>query len=530
MIEPNRRCDETRMQNPRFAASRIMLGTFILVALIGCDDVQAAAASIWPTRRWQTSTPEEQGMDSAALAKLVQFGTTRSFDSLLIARHGRIVLDAYYAPYAAGIPHAINSDTKAVIGTLAAIACKDGLLDSPNHRMLDFFGDRSVANVDDKKRAITVQSLLDMTSGIDWKEGIGGRRPDTLIEYGRSPDLIKFVLDRPMSNAPGDVFNYNSGNPHLLSAIITKLTGMSALDYAKARLFGPLGIDISNWRHDHQGFSIGGGGLALLPRDMAKIGYLYLHNGEWEDKPLLLPAWVDRVSHASVNMNASFESDLRYANFFWALPTRQVYMAVGDHCQLIMVFPKLDMVAVTTARNYCPFGKLADFISGAVKSETALSPDPAAANRLAAAIGDIATEKPTAVGATPQAASVISGNTYNFPSNAVNVKALSVTITDPHPHCDLEMYTGDRAQPSLRLSGPIGLDGLYRKREPTVVGVMAAKGTWLDDQTFAIDLLAPGVDEQYTWILSFDGESANLRSKDRSGREVSIDGEAAGSH
>jgi CubicO group peptidase (beta-lactamase class C family) len=87
---------------------------------------------------------------------------------------------------------------------------------------------RSIANVDDKKKAITVLNLLDMTSGIDWNEWLPGP-PVSAIAMERSPDWIKFILDRPMANAPGDVFNYNSGNPHLLSAILTKLTGMSGL-------------------------------------------------------------------------------------------------------------------------------------------------------------------------------------------------------------------------------------------------------------------------------------------------------------
>jgi CubicO group peptidase (beta-lactamase class C family) len=110
---------------------------------------------------------------------------------------------------------------------------------------------------------------------------------------------------------------------------------------------------------------------------MAKIGYLYLRNGQWEDRKLLPAAWIDRVSHATVNANSSAEPGLRYANFFWALPNKHVYMAVGYHCQLIMVFPELDIVAVTTARGFCPLSKLADHISSAVKSKGALPSDPA---------------------------------------------------------------------------------------------------------------------------------------------------------
>jgi CubicO group peptidase (beta-lactamase class C family) len=250
---------------------------------------QGGATPVWPTQQWQTSTPEEQGMESAALAGLLDFGATRSLDSLLLVRHGRIVLDAYYAPYTAEIPHRINSATKAVIGTLLAIAQKDGLLDRFDHPVLDFFADRNVANLDDRKKAITVQNLLDMTSGINWQEPLEGR-PDSMIEMSRQQDWTKFALDRPMASAPGEIFNYNSGGTHILSALITKLTGMSASDYAKAKLFGPLGISVSNWWRDPQGISIGGFGLALLPRDMAKIGYLYLRGGQWEDNALLLPA------------------------------------------------------------------------------------------------------------------------------------------------------------------------------------------------------------------------------------------------
>src|SRR5271163_5155621 len=156
------------MPNKQFGISEVVLAGFMLVSSHGSLAIaQTAAEPIWPTKQWQTSTPEEQGMESAALAKLVTFGATRSLDSLLLVRHGRIVLDAYYAPYTADIPHAINSSTKAVVGTLTEMVHKDGLLDRLDHPVLDFFSDRTVANVDERKKAITIQNLLDMTSGIE---------------------------------------------------------------------------------------------------------------------------------------------------------------------------------------------------------------------------------------------------------------------------------------------------------------------------------------------------------------------------
>ena len=359
------------------------------------------------------STPEVEGMDSKELAKLVDFETTHSFDSLMVVRHGKIVAEAYYALSSAGIPHAARSVTKAVISTLIAIVSKDGLLDSPSHRVLDFFDHRNIANLEDRKEAITVQNLLDMTSGIAWMQPPYGGAP-SVIEMERSPDWVRFILDRPMANAPGDTFNYSDGNAHLLSAIITKLKGMSALEYAKAKLFGPLGINEVFWPRDPQGISMGGYGLNLQPRDMAKIGYLYLRKGVWEGQQLLPPAWIDKVSHATVGMHG--ESGLRYSNLFWALPDKHVCMAVGAYRQVIMVFPDLDIVAVTTGRadNYS-FSEFADSISRSVKSDTSLPADAAGAKLLANKILDVSTEKPTEVGLTAKMATITQERCTGFP-------------------------------------------------------------------------------------------------------------------
>jgi hypothetical protein len=339
---------------------------------------------------------------------------------------------------------------------------------------------------------------------------------------------VKFVLDQPMAHAPGETFYYNSGNPHLLSAIITRLTGSNAQDYANAKLFGPLGIAPPFWRRDPQGLSTGGFGLAMHARDMAKIGYLYLRNGQWEDGQLLPAGWIEQVRHATINMNATFDPGLRYSNFFWVIPDRQLYMAVGYHCQVIMVFPELDMVAVTTARDFCPFRKMADFISRSVKSNAALPADPAAAILLADAIDAVSKEKATEVRPTSDIAPTISGKVYRFPENALEIKSLSLTLADPNPGYELEIYARNPARPPVRLSGPIGLDGLYRKSEPAVSGVRAVKGTWLDQHTFGIDVQYLGAGQQRRWTLSFDGARVNVRGKDRQGHEISIEGETGG--
>jgi CubicO group peptidase (beta-lactamase class C family) len=503
----------------------------MLAVLIGHTPLhsQTATSPIWPTTQWQTSAPEEQGMDSAALARLIDFGAGQNLDSLLIARHGKIVLDAAYAPYSSDTPHVVNSVTKAVVGTLAAIALKHGVLDSTSHPVLPFFGERNAANADDRKSAITLQSLLDMTSGLAWQEPLSDERPDSMIDMERSPDWVQFILDRPMAHAPGESFNYNSGNPHLLSAILTKVTGMSTEDYAKAKLFGPLGINRWQWRRDPQGISIGGYGLALLPRDMAKFGYLYLRRGEWEGKLLIASDWVEQVSHATVDMHASFDPALRYSNFFWVRPGRQVYWANGYHCQTIMVYPALDLVAVTTARGNCALRKLATSVAEAVRSVTALPSNPDGAQLLENAVRNASIEKPTEHGPMSPLASTVSGKTYNFRGNTLGVKSLSLALGDSQPRYDLELYNRNPRGPVLRFSGPIGVDGLYRKGDPSALGVSAVKGNWSNDRTLVIDRLMIGASaDAQRWTLLFDGDKLNLRGKDYSGSEVSIDSEPGG--
>ncbi|GKQ55056.1 serine hydrolase [Bradyrhizobium sp. Ce-3] len=507
--------------------TRAALGALVLFTSLHTGAANGQSAEpVWPTAQWETSTPEQQGMDSAALAKLVATGTARSFDSLLVTRHGRLVLDAYYAPFTADMPHAINSSTKAVVSTLLAIAYKDGLLDRLDHPMLDFFSDRSIADLDERKKAITVQHLLNMTSGLDWDEGFQGGREQSLRDMGKSPDWVQFILDRPMAHAPGEAFYYNSGGSHVLSAIVSKLTGKSTADYAQERLFGPLGIAPPFWRRDPQRLSIGGFGLAMQPRDMAKIGYLYLRNGAWEGKQLLPADFLDAINHASVDMHSRFDPSLRYVNQFWAIPDKHVYMTVGYHCQVIMVLPERDIVAVMTASNFCPFGRLADEISGTVKSDQALPADAAAAEQLAKAIADVATEKPTPVGATPATASAISGRTYKFPDNDLGLKTLTLFLADENPRYVVETNAGDPAR--RHFDGPIGLDGLSRKSAPSFLGVRAVKGAWKDAQTFVVDLQYVGLGDAWTWTLTYDGDKVAVRGKARDGRQGSAEGAAGG--
>jgi CubicO group peptidase (beta-lactamase class C family) len=443
----------------------------------------------------------------------------------MIIRHGRIVAEAYYAPYVAGISHDLRSVTKSVVSTLTAIQLKNGLLDSVDQPVLDLFPDKKILRVDENKRAMTVQTLLDMTSGIEWKEK--AYTPDeTIMQMYRSPDRTEFVLSQPMSSAPGSQFYYNSGNPYVLSALITKKTGQSAFDFAKKELFEPLGITSARWgRVDAQGVTDGEAGLFLAPHDMARIGYLYLHNGLWDGKQIIPSTWVDRAKEGKVSATFGY----RYGNLWWSLPEKGAYMARGRHSQLILVLPKLDVVAVMTGilrdDEFYSASRLIDDISKSVKSDTPLPSDPVAKALLAASLRQAATEKPSSVGGIPELAKAISGKTFQLDQNELHVKTFSLNFFDSDSSWVITTDTGKSDRPTERFTGLMGLDGIFRKSPPATYGINAAKGRWLNEHTFALERRILGHGETQTWMLTFDGQKVNVDFENTDGFKTALRGE-----
>ncbi|HSJ57178.1 MAG TPA: serine hydrolase, partial [Anaerolineae bacterium] len=195
------------------------------------------------------------------------------------------------------------------------------------------------ADGDARKAAVTVENLLTMEAGLDWPEGVYGAS-DPLMEMVRSGRWVEFVADRSMVAEPGAVWQYNTGASHLLSAILQETTHISAAAFAYRYLFGPLGIDEVTWSTDPQGVTIGGFGLQMTAPDMAKLGYLYLHDGEWDGQQVVPAEWVA----ASTTSHAGVEPGLEYGYQWWV--TAEGFQARGLYGQQIWVLPDLDMVVV----------------------------------------------------------------------------------------------------------------------------------------------------------------------------------------
>jgi CubicO group peptidase (beta-lactamase class C family) len=511
-----------RVVEPWFRLARALLAAS---SVAFAPFVHADEATVWPTAGWQSSTPEEQGMSSSALAELIEFGARNAMDSILIARHGKIVLDTSYAPFKPGMKHVVNSVTKGVVGTLAGIAFKDGVLGPLDAPVMSFFPGRTVANLDANKKAMTLQSLLDSTSGLSWREPLSEEPPESMLQMERSPDWIGFVLDRPMAQAPEVSFNYDSGAWHLVSAIVARQTGADTLAYAKQKLFGPLGIADVSWRRDPQGVPIGGYGLLMQPRDMAKIGHLYLHRGQWEGRQVLPREWVDKVFDPKVAMQIG---TFRYANGWWTLPERHAHMAVGFLRQLIIVLPDIDAVVVVTGKRHYPFEPLIDRVVAAAKSPLALPADPAANARLAERIADAGVEKASAVAPAPATVASVSGKTFRIDANWAGLASIKLDLTSPSPHYETVFASPAPGGSTRRIDGPIGLDGIFRLREPQgSEPLLAVKGTWLNENSFQLisRSLLEGV--VTTYVLTFNAAQLDISLEDNRGVRLRMRGQAA---
>lgn len=337
----------------------------IFLCAVSCGST-TGRADYWPTDGWRSSPPEEQGLDPKILSE-IDYDVKETFPAVkgvLVVRNGYVVFENYYQGYERSDYHHVFSVTKSVTSALVGIALKEDHIENLGQRLPEFFPEHFGPGTDPRKRQITLENLLTMTSGF---------KPNSLAPDYKglesrimtSDDVVEASIEQPMAKEPGEEFNYNDGGAHLLSAILTKTTGQSALAYAHENLFGPLGIDSDPdasmqadpanrrrfeqagfvWVDDGRGNSIGASGLKLTARDMAKLGYLYLQDGRWEERQIVPRGYVQASTRERVETGYGAAG---YGYLWW---TREVdgyraFYAWGYGGQFIYVIPELNLVAV----------------------------------------------------------------------------------------------------------------------------------------------------------------------------------------
>jgi len=450
--------------------------------------VPSLTPTLPPSWDWQISSAEAQGMSSLKLAEMLAAIRSasdfneRNIHSILIVRHGRLVMEAYFSPFHAGAVHQLASCTKSVTSALVGIAIGQGLLKGVDQPAWELFPE--VTLDDPHKKEITVEHFLSMSSGLEWPEGeIEYRSPNN--PYSATsylPASTQFVFDQPLIRTPGTQFNYNSGGSHMLSVMVNRASGISTLEFARRELFAPLGISTTRWEKGEDGVNLGGSGLFLLPRDMAKFGQLYLQNGRWDDKQVVPQKWV----HASSQKHISLRSGVDYG-YQWWIPQGKGYVAMGWGQQNIWVLPEQDMVVVFTAgmknNQWLPHQQYLDkYILPAVKSTQPLPANPQGEAKLAAELEAVQNPEPKPVKPLPQVATQLIGKTYLVTGASITLGLQSISILGYTPNEALIRVGFTHEDVDLRA----GLDGVYR-RSPTKTGEIALKGNWEDDHTFALD-------------------------------------------
>ncbi|WP_224245376.1 serine hydrolase domain-containing protein [Hyalangium gracile] len=305
---------------------------------------------------WPVSSLEAEGMAPEPLAELerrIEKEEIRAPDSLLIARHGKLVYERYWNGFKSDELHDLRSATKSFTSLLTGIALEQHLLpgvDTPILPLLQKYA--PLENADERKERITVRRLLEMRTGLacnDWEEDSPGKEE----KMYDSKDWVRFVLDLPMAEEPGQSTVYCTGGVMVLGALVEEAAGVKFPELSRRHLFEPLGITRFKWQEANGGRTDTGGHLRLRPRDFAKLGQVMLEGGRWQGRQLVSEAWIQASTTSERRLGDSRYGYLWWLNTFGVSGTPvEAWFARGNGGQYTFVFPSLDLVATFTGSFY----------------------------------------------------------------------------------------------------------------------------------------------------------------------------------
>jgi CubicO group peptidase (beta-lactamase class C family) len=305
-----------------------------------------AERDYWPTDEWRVSSLAEHCLNPEKVEHAAwYFENGLTARSLLIVRHGELVYEKYFRSIQKPDRTAnVRSVTKSVLSALVGIAMDQGLLDSLDHKVIEYFPEYFYPTTDPRMAQVTLRHLLTMSAGFKWAE-LGPIQ----TRWMNSRNWVEAAINLDFVEQPGTGFTYCTANTQLLSAILTKVTGESLHDYAQRSLFTPLGIPANHWYWgmDDHGYAIGGFAMNLRPRDMARFGYLYLNQGYWNGQQIISPEWIQESTRSQIHTGWGPD----YGYLWWIHPRSDLpsFEAAGSGGQTIYVVPSLDLVIVVTS-------------------------------------------------------------------------------------------------------------------------------------------------------------------------------------
>ncbi len=288
--------------------------------------------------------------------------------SILIAKDGKLVYEQYFNGWNKDSVHDSRSAFKSITSLLTGIAVDKGLIKDVNQKVYAFFPEyKDFSGNNAWKKDMTIGHLLRMQSGFDCEEFDGEKDCET--DMMASKNWVRFSLDVPMKHKPGTAWAYMSGNPMILSGIISRVAKMSIMDFAKKYLFDPMGIKHYRWTVDPSGYGMTAGSFYILSSDMMKIGQMMLQKGMWNGNRIVSAAWLEQSTNTPVPIpgfsyvkfsgSAVAIPQPTYYGYYWykeEIRTKtfreNVVFASGNGGQYLMLIERLGLVVVFTQGNY----------------------------------------------------------------------------------------------------------------------------------------------------------------------------------
>lgn len=317
----------------------------------------------WPTQKWQVEQPKFLGLNEKILQNLNQklstdFTHIRSF---LIAYKGYIVFEKYGEGFSNDNHHEVCSVTKSVTSALIGIALQQRVLKNVDQKLMNFFPEFNSAKLDSGFHQITLKHLLTMSPGFNCND------TPFFDLWHTSKDPIKFTFNLKLIKEPGNELKYNDPAIHLLSVIISKISGIKTIDFAEKYLFSELGMQKPIWQEDKSGNNWGNFRSSYKPRDLLKFGYLYLNKGNWNGKQILQKEYFKASTNKQISGELfGFPTNYGYLWYIGNYSGIKTFSASGYGGQFIYIIPDMDMVVACTSnldRHYGEnFGLVPEFI------------------------------------------------------------------------------------------------------------------------------------------------------------------------
>ena len=475
----------------------------------------ATVAAQAPTTALPRSSPERQGISSAAILAFVERADSEvdALHSFMLVRHGHVVAEGWWSPYNAATPHMLYSLSKSFTSTAVGLAIADGKL-SLDDPVLKFFPQDAPAEPSANLRSMRVRDLLRMNTGHD-KEPTIWSWTSSATSAEQDP-WAKTFLAQPVPFKPGSRFLYNSPGTYMLSSIVQRATGVTVLDYLRPRLFEPLGIEHPIWPTSPQGVTLGAFGLMIRTEDIARFGQLYLQRGVWRGRQLIPATWVAAATALQTSNGSSPESDWDqgYGYQFWR-SRHNSYRGDGAFGQYCLILPDVDAVVVITSgvRDMQAVMNIVWQTLLPALGPRALPEDAAARKKLNQKLAGLVLQPPAGRPRGPMTAA-ISGRWYQFPENDRGIKAVALDWQGDSAALRVRTAAGETRTPigagTWALSRGGFTNGIDQFLSVPAQPLVAASGAWAADSVFTLKLALYETPYATTLNFRFDGDHVVL--------------------